>query len=217
MQIGEVTRLLVGSALIYVVVAICVGCPSHDRTTQDAGGSFGSIQDAVLNPVPGASAQTTNGTRLKAEYWTADDGTRAYLPNTFWDSERGEECQFRLASDGVLRCLPLIGAAVDSPTNAYYSDSGCTTRLGAVDCSGNQPKYSGQTDSLCSSLAHVYTNQSVYTGPVYHSSTYYDGAPYGTPECTLMTWPTTENRTTVYNLGPEIPASSFVAATVQHD
>lgn len=70
---------------------------------------------------PGADTPPVSGTRLRAVWLSAEDGSRERVAGRWFDTELDQECAFALASDGVLRCLPAAGAAV----SAYYSDATC--------------------------------------------------------------------------------------------
>ena len=100
------------------------------------GGSDGSgIMDALTDPVREADAEPSSGTRLKAEYIESVDGARQYVliteapppyanvpvtQSVWFDSMRNEDCVFRLAADGKLRCLPgVIDSSGTPPTAAY--------------------------------------------------------------------------------------------------
>jgi hypothetical protein len=70
-----------------------------------------------------------SGSRLRARYWTTDDGTRQF--STWYDSELDTPCLFSPAEDGVMRCLPSTQIAVQN-SNAF-SDSGCSKRYAAAN------------------------------------------------------------------------------------
>lgn len=113
------------------------------------GGSDGSgIMDALMDPVHDAMADPVSGTRLKASWIESNDGARQYLFNTeidqdtglyattniWFDSMRNEQCVFRLATDGKLRCLPgvLSYGAGRLGYSVQFSDAGCTMPVVAV-------------------------------------------------------------------------------------
>lgn len=60
----------------------------------------------------GAPGLPAAGARLKPRVLVGNDGSRGAVPGVWWDEERGEECTFRLAADGMLRCLPATGFGV---------------------------------------------------------------------------------------------------------
>jgi len=69
-----------------------------------------------------------SGTRLRARYHDAGDGASLFLG---WrDTQLGENCMFRKAEDGVLRCVPDTGAM----TTLRFQDNGCTEPVAAVAC-----------------------------------------------------------------------------------
>jgi len=224
MRIKETLRILGGSVLVYVAVATCAGggtgtarrdggsldtfSPSGpDVSGISPGGSDVSrVLDSLTDPVPSARADgNQSGTRLKARYYVGSDGSKEFIG--WHDSQRNEDCGFVTASDGTMRCLGGSGVA---SVGTYFSDTGCT-----------QPLVLAQTGTGCAvpSIASKATLTSCST--VYYTlfqvGSSFTGTPYsGTPSsCTKVT--TTLPGYAVYNLGPEVPASSFVAATVQTD
>lgn len=81
-----------------------------------------------VNGTPGG-ASGGSGSRLKARHWSAADG--ASLPTgDFTDLTFNEPCVFRVASDGVRRCLPVVDNAYTLP---MYADPSCTTPIAAFD------------------------------------------------------------------------------------
>jgi hypothetical protein len=61
---------------------------------------------------PGEPSAVVSGTRLQARQWTAPGV--APLTVAIFDGERHQECQFRTATDGKLRCLPVSEDLVES-------------------------------------------------------------------------------------------------------
>ena len=101
-----------------------LGCPAaesggstdgDDATDTEVGDTdTGGVDDwsELLVPVPGS--------RLRPVVRIADDGTRAHV--RWHDTMLGTDCEFRQASDGALRCLPLT--ATSEPWR--YADANCT-------------------------------------------------------------------------------------------
>lgn len=112
--------------------------PSIDASLGSPAGTSASPGEpkppAMGIPIPEAQA-AESGTRLKARWYVAEDGTRHWAFNWF-DSERNEDCSFQPAADGVLRCLPTypsVGALYSDPacTQVVVSDINCALQTGA--------------------------------------------------------------------------------------
>jgi hypothetical protein len=161
--------------------------------------------DALMHPVPPASADPTDGSRLKAQYLLGADGSKAYVPGVWFDTMRNETCSFFPAADGSMRCLP-EGTQVE-----VFSDAACTVPLVMMPGGCPAPTYGLTTDtSMCTQTAgamHV-----LPVGPTMTPATMYVNS--GT-QCLSAGSPTVGY--TFYSLGAEIPATSFVAATTAHD
>ncbi len=131
MNLRHVCFCLLGGSAVYVAMAACSSGGSGPIGTH-AGGGGGST---LINPVPDASADPESGSRLKASYRIADDGSKEYVPGSWYDTQRQEACSFATAADGKERCLP-DGAAVSA-----FSDSACTVGIAAVKTGCAAPKY----------------------------------------------------------------------------
>lgn len=83
----------------------------------------GQAGEAGASP-DGFAPDYVSGSRLRARYWTTDDGTRQF--SAWYDSQLDTPCAFSPAEDGVMRCLPSTQIGLQS-SNAF-SDSGCTKR-----------------------------------------------------------------------------------------
>jgi hypothetical protein len=84
------------------------------------------ILDALLDPVRGADAQTTSGTRIKAKWLVTADGARQ--ANGWYDSMRKEDCFFSMAADGKMRCLAGLGGG---GATILFTDTACTQPIAA--------------------------------------------------------------------------------------
>lgn len=170
-------------------------------------GSGLSLLDALVNPVPVAKADSVqSGSRLKAVYWVGADGSKQPFLNQWYDSQRRENCSFTILSDGNYHCRPASPAFV----LGYFADAGCTQQLAqassAPGCTAPTTAVVSPASASCPTKGErVYQVGAVFTGTVYS----------GTPSsCTKSTTP---SGYALYNVGAEIPASSFVSATVQTD
>ena len=88
-------------------------------------------------PATDAYPSPASGSRLRAQYLQAEDGTRIFA--AWFDSARDEACRFALADDGEFRCLPARAGAVDctcvEPAVTYRQGAVCQPRY-AADSSG---------------------------------------------------------------------------------
>jgi hypothetical protein len=189
------------------------GTSSAGGTNGSAGGTGGTgmaiadsgLVDALTDPVPTASADPTDGSRLKATYLLGADGSKGYVPGVWYDTMRSETCTFTLGGDGQERCLPsgILGG--------MFSDSACTQPIAAVPMGCATPLYATIADvSNCGTgvgAVHVYTLGAT-TSPtqlyVQSGTQCYSGGPAASGY-------------TYYSVGAEVAPASFVAATTGHD
>jgi hypothetical protein len=184
------------------------GMASTGATGASGAGGTGPITDsglldALMNPVPPAMADPTNGQRLKATYRQGEDGSKEFVAGVWFDSGRNENCSFALASDGKLRCLP------NGQATSVYADSQCTTAIvmGPAGCTA--PSYAiGMDNTTCGTGgAHVYKIGAAAAPTTVYASAQGQCFSAG-PAATGYSY---------YSVGAEIPASSFVSANVGHD
>lgn len=148
----------------------------------------------------GANIGWQSGTRLRAMTVDSGDGARQFWG--WWDSERNERCNFTAAADGELRCLPSARVAA-----AFWGDPGCaTTRLiAAQTClpSGEFPTYAAQIDQTqCTPRTRILALVGQW------QSTVWQGVPNN---CTQVA---AQPETAYYEVGAEVPASSFAAGDI---
>lgn len=172
------------------------------------GGDDGGIWDALMDPVPEAAADPTSGSRLKAKYRVADDGSKAYLPYEWFDSERNETCFFGVAADGKERCLP----GGHHATSGFFTDPACSMPI-AYTFAGCQPDYVvvGEPNPPNACIFNVAVTHLHNLGPAINPATVYsksgNSCSGGPPSPQFI----------YFGIGAEIPASSFVASSVLHD
>jgi hypothetical protein len=178
-------------------------------------GMMDALADAMTNPVPDADASTSSGTRLKRRYWVGEDGSREpvgepmypdyggaawYSPADFswYDSERDENCRFRVAADGVVRCLP---ASVEM--GSAFADDECTVPIIVVStpARGETARY-GHRYSASMGL------RMFALGAALGTTTYYDEG----GDCAADT---AFDDQTLYATGAEIPPTAFVGFTIE--
>lgn len=217
-------KLLLGSFVVYIVVAACsaASSPPTSAAAHDGGGGSSSsgasggdssgserdssgldaIIDAITDPVSEASAAggNTSGSRIKVQTVSGSDGSQVFAG--LYDSSRKEQCNFRLASDGQLRCLPV--SIVTIPTS-YFSDALCSQPLGISQATCAPPSYvSKSVDPTCSSGGeHIYP-VTVYAGSVYQ--------PTGMGTCAMTN---VSAAITLLAPGSEVAPTNFVSGTLQ--
>lgn len=214
MKMRDAGLSLLGGALVYVAMAACSGggagpsgpgAGSGGASTKGGPGSDSGLIDALLDPVPTASADPQSGGRLKAQYRLGDDGSKEYLAGAWFDSQRNEVCTFGPAADGKERCMP------DGATATVFADAMCQSPLLMITSGCAAPSYALQlatsTCDVSPGAIHVFSVGAATTPSALYiqagSSCYQAG--------------TATTGYTYYAVGPEIPPSSFVAATNQHD
>lgn len=169
-------------------------------TSEGGGGSLGigGGNDCVIGPEEGQPDdylyQFQSGTRLQARYYQAPDMPDVFAG--FFDTELDEWCDFMLASDDSLRCLPRSTAVTG---HLGYADALCQTDVWTLSpgCSAAQPRVRRQLE--CSDKADVWTLEP------------YSGVPWGGSECISTD---VEAPADAYTFGSEEPPASFVAGTL---
>jgi hypothetical protein len=142
-----------------------------------------------------------SGSRLEAEWVVGADGSRAF--RSLRDVELDDECSFRYAADGRLRCLPADAEVAD-----LYADASCTTRLALVATGSCAPRFATMRDRFaCPTRVHVFAVEgTLETSDVY----------VGTPgNCAPISTFELRGLYDLYALGAEVPPSSFVAGTLE--
>jgi hypothetical protein len=211
-----VVRSLMGSLIVYVAMAACVATETPSASTGAGGasgmggGGFGGFVDAMMDPVPDADADVPNsGTRLKAKRYIAEDGARTE-PLAYWyDSKRNEDCYFQYVGNGITRCTPLAIYTASS----YYTDSACSGAQTLMFAFSEQqcvslPKYVRTVASNACELAISLHTIGAKNGVVQVWSKLSDGTCADT---------TAKPPFEFYAVGPEVPMTEFVAATLTVD
>lgn len=171
------------------------------------GGDDAGIWDALTDPVSEAAAEPTSGSRLKAKYRVGDDGSKAYLPYIWYDSQRQEDCYFTVAADGKERCLPTTSVA---SAGVFFADAACSTPVPYwyANCSVKYVLTYGANMCLAvSGAAHIYDLGAPVNPPVLYTKSGNSCVSAGAPNPSYS----------YYSMGPEVSPSSFVASTVQID
>ena len=174
----------------------------------DAGELLDAIADALMDPVSDAHADPVSGARLKARFRTGSDGSKEYLPGSWWDSQRGEVCSYSRAADGADRCLPEALAGVNSYPG--FKDAACTVSVTIVSATGY--------DGGCPKKYVAMPTDQVACGAT--GSTLYEVSPplgtwYFGPDCSPMSDP--PGHPVTHFAGSIVPPGAFVTGTVDHD
>lgn len=159
--------------------------------------------DAIVDPVPDAAADDGNkdGSRLKARYYVAEDGARQFAG--WFDTQRGEECSFQMASDGKRRCLP---TGQLSGSGFHYADASCTQPIAPAVSGCSSPALAAiwEASAGCGAPSvRLYSVAAKVTG----ASIYYGAN--GT--CTPMA----RGEAEYFRLGSELSPSAFVTVTIE--
>lgn len=170
-----------------------------------------SVVSTARQPLPTADAQTSiGGSRLKARYLLAEDGSRQFLG--WYDSQRQENCAFTQAPDDIVRCMPFVAAAVAHPFSQAFADSACTRRIeqrqAVPALCQTEPMFLFESGgSTCAPRLRFYQFGDPFTG------TYYVQA---AGRCVQADAPSPD----MFYVGPEVPTAfwaAYVAATERHD
>jgi hypothetical protein len=158
--------------------------------------------------------EETSGTRLKARSLVADDGY-ADVSDIWLDTALGTECSFVTANDGALRCIPW---SLSLHVTGEYSDAACTKPIvrERLPCFSypDGPRYAiaegpARAALVCSPLSFENGITVYQVGAPSTPATVYGGDP-----ANCLAAPN-DPPIPYYELGAEVPASSFVAGTWQ--
>jgi len=214
-------ELLSGSSVVYVVVAACGAAGGSAGSAGNGDGGRGGsssgaesdgpgILDAITDPVADALADPyQSGTRIRMQYYAGADGSKTFAGT--YDSMLKVTCSFATAADGKARCVPFGTGVIDAAL--VYADAACAQPLGSATkgCSpGAFASAAVASGPACGSSGtfHVYPVGSAFTPgtDVYEKS--------GT---TCVGVPSSNITQTfdLYQLGSELPSSTFVQGTLQ--
>lgn len=190
-------------ALLAVVVVVSVGCSGPNpprvidvdaRTDSDSGvGDDGGNGRGDLE-------LHRSGSRIKMRMLTTPDGAKLFQGS--FDSERNEDCHFRIASDGATRCLPT--AMIPLEQNTHFEDEFCTVPVAIVLSCLLTPRYiSKSVAQSCSALPGTAVFPAVAASGV-RSTMLSSG-------CQSAALP--PNSTAYRIAGPELPPTRFQSGT----
>src|SRR5436190_19532853 len=114
----------------------------------------------------GSSDVTQSGTRVKTRVLKTPDGAKAFAG---WvDTQRNEDCDFHIAADGVMRCLPSSTSQVAADYGYYFADASCTIPVAFYYASCSPPSYVSVTGTptscpSSSNATRIFTRGASYT------------------------------------------------------
>jgi hypothetical protein len=220
MRARETGKTLGGSIVVYIIVAACSGAGVTGSPGPDAG-----VADGLTNPIADAKADVNqSGSRLKVKNYVGTDGSIVFA--RMHDSQLNVDCDFQNTADGTTRCIP------EADTTATFSDAACTQPVLLVsDCATTIPTCvsagilnttTGAVVASYFSIGATTTVQALYqvTNQVMNpAASMCSGASY-TGSCTAVPAATMTGllaNSKAYAVGPVIPPSMFVQATLQTD
>ncbi len=125
---------------------------------------------------------------------------------TWWDNVLGTFCEFSQVGMGTWRCLPKQTQTAMAGGN-LFADSQCQQPVAMGPFRGT-PQYATQRNAGCGSYDKVFALTGTFAGQVYLGDA---------NACVSYTVPAMYQNRTLYWVGAEVPASSFVEATVSTD
>ena len=175
----------------------------------DDGGILDAMFDAIVDPVPDASAGGDgSGSRLKVKYLAGEDGSGLIVG--MFDSQLQTDCYFYPAGDGVTRCLPVTQATL------VYADAACTKQIGLMwayaGCAITAPKYTAEAKGVVCGTSSQLSIRPVVSELSPQPSVYYNKTSSGSCASQSLS-PTIVYK--FFDLGAELPPSSFVGASLQ--
>jgi len=200
-----VSSQLASSPLYYSSGTTCTA------TTPSASNNYYALGQQ-LNAMPLARGADTDPThRIKLVHFTDQDGLRFRDPYAVYDGQKATNCYPETLPDGTIRCIA-YGGYVDT----YYTSSSCATPVDVVEVYSGPascmaptvPKYARKYVSpapgTCTYSTEVHAITTAHTSPVY------TGVP---GSCSVYT----PFEAKLYNVGPIVPVTDFVGATIVAD
>jgi hypothetical protein len=183
------------------------GATGNAGTGQPSAGTGGGAGTAGAGGAQDVEAaqQALSGSRLKAYWYAAADGSKQFA-NRWFDATLGIDCTIDKAPDGKQRCMPDRSYPL-----LVFSDSGCTSRLvefpPASTCPTAAPSTPGKfvyylNESSCYEWRPL---GALYTGPTF------SGKPGDCkPQTGYSNW-------TFYSVGAAIDFTMFQEVALAHD
>lgn len=177
---------------------------------EGAGGAGASPGGSGGSGTAGAGGSATkprlveSGSRLEAIVYRGADGSQ-HPTGRWFDVQRNEECTFRPAIDGQIRCLP--DAPTFAPTPNLFADRFCGVQAALVStaCDAAPAYISLPQEGACSPPKLMRPGTVINPGAAAYKLT------PGVSCAEQQVLP----GTVVFAVGDEAPAADFVAATVE--
>jgi hypothetical protein len=182
--------------LVVVVLSACGGSPC-DSAKCLAGQTCDASSGLCVG---GSDGQAKNGSRLHLRVMKGDDGSQ--LQAGLFDMLRHEDCGYTLAEDGATRCLPTSFTFFE-----YFADANCTVGLVRTTSSscGTPAAYGDVQQFTCGARRAVYP-----LSPIAAPAAIFSNA-----GGTCVQQPNVVAATQWYQAGTKLPASLFVAGTLE--
>jgi hypothetical protein len=186
-------------ALVVVFLVACSSSSSKNEINPDPSKADGG--QSSPDPNPSKPGESKSGTRLKARTMVGADGSRSFVG--WYDSQQKTDCNFTKSADGQTRCLPTSAFTLPS----HFTDSGCTTPVGyaAKGCPPATKYLQSPRSASCNTTYAVHQLGALYTGDIF----------IGSPDSCTKTSPS--SALDYYTVGAEVPASTFVAGSEEHE
>jgi hypothetical protein len=180
-------------------------------TTASASMNYYAMGAAVALAPLTYAADTGTAHRVQLIHYTSPEGTRFRDPYKLYDAEKGTPCYPETLPDGTTRCVAYGGYI-----STYYTSSACTTSIDLVEvykgpatCSAPVvPKFARKDiapePGTCQYGTEVHQITTPHSGSVY----------YGSPGSCFVYEP---YEGVMYNTGPVVPLTDFVAAAQAMD
>ncbi len=193
-----------------VLLGVVMACGPANAVGGDAAGD-GRVDSGGSDSGPdsgggGDSVEPNrSGSRIKMKMLSSGDGAKVFQGN--YDSQRGEDCSFQVAADGMTRCLPTPMVTIDSPS--LFQDAACSVPVAIWFTCVPAPRYiSMAISSSCPPVPGVRVFPALLAAP---TNTLFSRSGAQCVQSTLD--PATFS---AYRIsGAEIPPSSFQSATLQ--
>lgn len=181
-----------------------ISCPDGTSVTV-SDGAPGEQGEPGTSGTPGSDAPAAyqGGDRITVQWLIGDDGSRVF--SSFYDTELEHTCGWISASDGVTRCLPIIGDDV-APVINYFADADCQVALAsfALDAT-TEPRWGVAAYRVIFDIAGEYTGT---------SALYQGGSTGGCIPLSEAVIAATFATRSLWLLGDEVPPATFVGATL---
>lgn len=184
----------------------CSGCFAVGAEVSPSAFIAASIQTETFGRLERRGFELGGNVRINQSNLGNDFDSASPDGQTWWDTILNTFCEFSQVSEGAWRCLPKQSQTATA-WGTLFADAQCQQPAAMGPFRGS-PQYATQRSAGCGSYDKVFALTGTHAGPVYLGSA---------GGCVPYTVPAMYEKRTVYLVGAEVPASSFVAATVSTD